>query len=135
MASSLSSLANNLSEGIHRIKCKFGHDDKKCEACRIKYEFCSCFLEYANLKDDLVEYKCLYCNKNCQQQFDEKLKEWFCNTYKFSNHDSNKFILLLQKSVYPYECIDDWEKFNETLLTENKDFYSHLNMEDKRTQK
>ena len=20
---------NNLSEGIHRIKCKFGHDDKK----------------------------------------------------------------------------------------------------------
>ena len=25
MASSLSNLVNNLSEGIHRIKCKFGH--------------------------------------------------------------------------------------------------------------
>ena len=31
MASSLSSLVNNLSEGIHEIKCKFGHNDKKCE--------------------------------------------------------------------------------------------------------
>ena len=29
MANSLSNLANNLSEGIHRIKCKFGHNDKK----------------------------------------------------------------------------------------------------------
>ena len=24
----------------------------------------------------------------------------------------------------------DWEKFNETLLSEKKDFYSHLNRED-----
>ena len=29
MASSLSNLVNNLSEGIHRIKCKFGYNDKK----------------------------------------------------------------------------------------------------------
>ena len=29
MASSLSNLVNNFSEGIHRIKCKFRHDDKK----------------------------------------------------------------------------------------------------------
>ena len=34
------------------------------------------------------------------------------------------------KSVYPYEYMDNWEKFNETLLPEKKDFYSHLNMED-----
>ena len=31
MASSLSNLVHNLFEGIHRIKCKFGHDDKKYE--------------------------------------------------------------------------------------------------------
>ena len=37
MASSLSNLVNNLSEGIHRIKFKFRHDDKKCETCGIKY--------------------------------------------------------------------------------------------------
>ena len=40
MASSSSNLVNNLSEGIHRIKCKYGHDDKKCETCGIKYEYC-----------------------------------------------------------------------------------------------
>ena len=36
-ARSLSSLVNNLSEGIYRIKCKFEHYDNKCETCRIKY--------------------------------------------------------------------------------------------------
>ena len=41
MASSLSNLANNLSDGIHRSKCKFGHGDKKCETkCGIKYKYC-----------------------------------------------------------------------------------------------
>ena len=48
----------------------------------------------------------------------------------FSNHDNNKFILLFQKGVYPYEYIDDWEKFNEVSLPEKQGFYSHLNMED-----
>ena len=31
MTRSLSNLVNNLSEGIHSIKCKYGYDDKKCE--------------------------------------------------------------------------------------------------------
>ena len=55
MASSLSNLANNLSEGIDRIKCKFGHNNKKCEKCGIKYKYCNSFLEYTNFKDDLIE--------------------------------------------------------------------------------
>ena len=33
MISLLSNLVNNLFEGIHKIKCKYGHDDKKCETC------------------------------------------------------------------------------------------------------
>ena len=93
-------------------------------------EFCDCFLEYINFKDDLIEYKCLCCNKNCQHKFDQKLNEQFFNTYKFSNHNNNKFILLLRNGVYPYEHVDDWEKFNETLLPKKENFYSHLNMED-----
>ena len=40
MANSLSHLANNLPEGIHRIKCKFRHDDKKCETCGTKHKYC-----------------------------------------------------------------------------------------------
>ena len=130
MANSLSNLANDLSEGIHRIKCKYGHDDTKCETCGIKYKHCDCFLEYTNFKDDLIEHKCLSCNKSYQRKFDEKLKERSFNTYKFSNHDNNKFILLLQNGVYPYEYMDDWEKINETSLPEKEDFYSYLNMED-----
>ena len=103
MASSLSNLSNNLSEAIHKIKCKFGHDDKKCETCRIKYKYCDCFLENTHFNDGLIEYKCLCCNKNDQNKFDEKLKARFFNTYKFFNRDNNKFILLLRKGVYPYE--------------------------------
>ena len=96
MASSLSNLVNNLSEGIHRTKCKLGHDHKKFETRGIKYNYCNCFLEYTNFQDDLIEYKCLCCNKNYQQKFDEKLKERFFHTYKLSNHDNNKFTLLLR---------------------------------------
>ena len=77
MASSLSNLVNNLTEGIHKIKCKYGHDDKKCESCGIKYKNCECFLEYTNFKDNLREYRCLCCNKSYQKKFDENLKKLF----------------------------------------------------------
>ena len=95
MGSSLLDLANNLFEGIRRIKCKYKQVDKKCETCTIKYKCCEFYLEHKNFKYDLIEYKCLCCNENCQQQFGEKLKEQLFNTYKFSNHTNNKFILLL----------------------------------------
>ena len=55
MARSLSNLVNSLSEGLHIIKYKLGHDDKKCETCGIKYKYCDCFLEYKNFKDNLIE--------------------------------------------------------------------------------
>ena len=87
-------------------------------------------IEYTDFKDDLIEYKSLCCNKNYQQKFHEKLKERFLNMYKFSIHDNNKFILLFQKGVYPYEYMVDWEKFDETSSPEKEDFYSHLHMED-----
>ena len=60
--------------------------------------------------------------------FDKKLKERHFNTYNFYDHDNNKFILSLRKTVYPYEYMDDCKKFNETTLAEKEDFYSHLNM-------
>ena len=46
MVSSFSNLVNKLSEWVHRIKFKFGHDDEKCDTSRIKYEYCDYFLEY-----------------------------------------------------------------------------------------
>ena len=114
MAISLLNLVDYLAEEIHKIKCK-GRD---------------CFLEYESLKDNLIKYKCLLCNKDYSNKLDEKFKKRFRNTFKFSYNDINKFILLLRKDVYPYEYIDDWEKFNETASLEEEEFYSDLNMED-----
>ena len=37
---------------------------------------------------------------------------------------------MLRKGVYPYEYVDNWERFNETSLPSKKEFYSNLNMED-----
>ena len=75
----LSNVVNNLSEGTHRIICKFGDDDKNCETCGIKHNYCDCFLEYIHfdLIDDLIEYKCLCCNKNYLHKFDENLRNYF----------------------------------------------------------
>ena len=50
-----------------KFKCKYKHSDKKCETFGVKQEKC----------DDLIEYKCLSCNKSQKQKFDEKLKEGF----------------------------------------------------------
>ena len=36
---------------------------------------------------------------------------------------------MLRKGVYPYEYMDNWERFNETLLPSKESFYSNLNME------
>ena len=64
------------------------------------------------LQDDLVEHKCLCFNKNYQRKFDEKLKQQFLNTYKYSNHIS--ISLFYCYFVYPYEYVDNWDKVNET---------------------
>ena len=36
---------------------------------------------------------------------------------------------MLRKGVYPYEYMDNWEKFNETSSPSKESFYSNLNME------
>ena len=38
--------------------------------------------------------------------------------------------MLLRKGVYPYECMDSWERFNETSSSDKKAFCSELNLED-----
>ena len=37
--------------------------------------------------------------------------------------------MLLRKGVYPYEYMDNWERFSETSLPNKESFYSNLNME------
>ena len=48
MGSSLSNLADNLTEGPDKIRCKD----------------CDCFLKHQSVKDNLINYKCLSCNRD-----------------------------------------------------------------------
>ena len=114
MAPSLSNLVDNLTEAIRKFKCKD----------------CDCFLEYESVKENSIKNKYLSCNKNYSNKTDEELKKRFKNTFKSSNNDINKFILLLRIGVYLYEYMDEWEKFNETLLSGKEELNSNLNMKD-----
>ena len=62
-------------------------------------------------------------------KFNNELIERFANTYKFCDNDLDKFIMLLRKGVYPYEYIDEWDKFNEKVLPGKDSFYSNLTLE------
>ena len=46
----------------------------------------------------------------------------FANTYEFSNKDINRFILLLRRGIYPFECIDSWERFDEKSVPDKEAF-------------
>ena len=47
------------------------HENKKCETCVIKNKEGDCCLVYTNVKDDLLEYICLCCDRNYRKNFDE----------------------------------------------------------------
>ena len=68
MSTSLSSLVNNLSEGLYNDKCK------DCKSC----------LEHISAKDNQLILKCLKCNR-------------FAITYQFCDKDINKCCLMLKK--------------------------------------
>ena len=71
----------------------------------------------------------IVCVNNCKKLIEGLIKK-FPSVYQFCNGDLNKFVLLLRKGVYPYEYMDNWERFNETSLPPRKAFYSELNLED-----
>ena len=50
MASSLSNLANNLSEGIHKIKCKYGQAGKNVKLVELNISTVTAFLNIEALK-------------------------------------------------------------------------------------
>ena len=100
MAMSLSKLVHNLPEGIHNNKCV------DCESC----------LDYIKSKDEKLIFKCFNCKYYYEKDFNKELIERFASTYEFCNKDLNKFILLQRKGVYPYEYMNNWERFEETSL-------------------
>ena len=136
MVSSLSKLVDDLSEGIHNNKCSDcgSHLDYiKITAERTAgptaepSALARSSLERKNEKLILEYYN---CKQRYKKKFNKELIKRFASTYSFCNNDLNKFILLLRKGVYPYEYMDNWERFNETSLPSKESFYSNLNMED-----
>ena len=79
MSSSLSSLVDNLSEGLYSDKCT------DCKSC----------LDYMITKDEQLIFRCFECKKNCKKEFNKELIKRFANIYEFCYEDINKFVLLL----------------------------------------
>ena len=77
-----------------------------------------------------IECKSYPENNRCEQckKLIEGLIKKFPSIYQFCKGDLNRFILLLRKGVYPYEDMDNWEKFDETSLPPKQDLYSVLAM-------
>ena len=113
MSSSLFKLVDNLFEGIHNNQCV------DCKSC----------LDYIETKNEKLILKCFNYEQYYKKKFNKELIKRFRSRYEFYNKDLNKFILLLRKGVYPFEYMDDWERFNETLLPSKESFYNNLNME------
>ena len=113
MATSLSKLVDNLTGNIHNDKC-------------IKWKSNLCFVRVMNEK---LLFKCIDCNKEYEKELNNELIGRFANTYKFCDNDLDKFIMLLRKGVYPYEYIDEWDKFNEKVLPDEESFNSNLTLE------
>ena len=122
MASSLSKLVDNLSEGIH---------NNKCSDCGSNLDYIKITAKSSSLerKNEKLILECYRCKQRYKKKFNKELIKRFGSTYSFCNNDLNKFILLLRKGVYPYEYMDNWEGFNETSLPSKESFYSNLNME------
>ena len=89
MARSLTSLVNNLSEGLHKDKCI------DCKSC----------LDYMIFKNNLS------VKRITKKKINKDLIKRFVSIYEFCNKDINKFIFLLRKGIYPYEYMDSWERF------------------------
>ena len=48
--------------------------------------------------------------------------------FGFEDYNESQYKLLIQKGIYPYEYMDDWDKFKETILPPKEAFYIKLNM-------
>ena len=49
MVSSLLNLVNNLAEGVHKIKCKYGHDNKKIQNLELNTKIVSVVMNIPTL--------------------------------------------------------------------------------------
>ena len=118
MSTSLSELVDNMSGIFNSIECK-SHTEK----VKVNSECC-----FVGSKNNRLIYRCRVCKEEWKRPI-EGLIGKFPSIYQSCNGNSNKFVLLLKKVAYPYERMDNWEKFDEISLPSKEDFYSELNLE------
>ena len=94
------------------------------EKIKINLECC-----FVGLKSNRLIHRCREYKEKYKRPIEGLIRK-LPSMYQFCNGDLNKFILLLRKGVYPYEDMDNWEKFDETTLPPKEAFYSNLNLED-----
>ena len=82
-----------------------------------------------NLSEGILNNKCLNC-ESCLDYIKTKNEKLILKCFNCKQYYEKDFtILLLRKGVYPYEYMDNWERFNETSLPNKESFSSTLNME------
>ena len=106
MSSSLSKLADNLSEGIYNNKCV------DCKSNLDYVRITTARPSSLERKNEKLLLKCFNCDSYYKKKFNKDLIKKFKNTYTFCNND-----LII---IY----------INEISLPSKQDFYSNLNMED-----
>ena len=85
MASSLTSLTDNVVEGLHNVNTKTAglHLNKSAN-------------------DGLLTCICVDWYKIYEKKFEDDLLKRFQNTCKFSDENIKQYFLMLEKDVYPY---------------------------------
>ena len=114
MRTLLASLVDNLS--------KVGNTN--CKKCMERHKIISQY-QYIKHKNNKLIYKCKQCDKLYSKPISVLSKKF----PSIHNKNLDKFLLLLRKGVYPYEYMDSWERFNETMLPTEESFYCELNLE------
>ena len=109
MASLLSSLVDNLAEGIANGK--------------------TVYLDLTMLNTNYQYLTVSNVTKTIKKYFKGNLVKKFANIYKFCDRDIGQFCLILKKGVCSYEYMDTWERFNKRSLRDKKKLYSSLNIE------
>ena len=110
MSMPLSKLVDNLSEGIRN------NTSVDCKSCLDYVRSTSVYDSYTKTKNEKLILKFFNCKTYYEKYSNKELIKRLASTYEFCNKNLNKFILLLRKGFYPYEYMDNWERFQETSL-------------------